>query len=77
LNLPAIQLVNFTAYPLQLIFFVPFVKIGESIFGIDALPTSFASLIDVIQTDLLNALSLLWLSGIISVDLLRHTLSFQ
>ena len=37
LNLPLIQLINFSVYPLQLIMLIPLMKLGEKIFGVERL----------------------------------------
>ncbi len=34
LNPPAVQLANYLAYPLQIALFLPFVRLGERIFGV-------------------------------------------
>jgi len=33
LNLPAIQVANYAAFPLQIMLFFPFLEIGEAVFG--------------------------------------------
>src|SRR3954467_6597463 len=40
LNLPAIQLVNYLASPLQLALIIPFVRVGEHVLGLPAQPLS-------------------------------------
>ena len=42
LNLPAIQLVNYLASPLQLALIIPFVRVGEHLLGLQAQPLSIA-----------------------------------
>ena len=42
LNLPAIQLVNYLASPLQLALIIPFVRVGEHLLGLKAQPLSIA-----------------------------------
>lgn len=60
LNLPLVQLVNFSVYPLQIILLVPFMKLGEYIFGFDKLNYSLNEIVDLIGSDVLNAISILW-----------------
>ena len=67
LNLPAILLINFFAYPLQLIFFIPFIKIGEFIFGATPLPLSFSQIISLVETDLSKTLNLLWMANLMGM----------
>jgi uncharacterized protein (DUF2062 family) len=40
LNLPAIQLVNYFVYPLQLALLIPFIRAGEWLFGVKSLNLS-------------------------------------
>lgn len=40
LNQPIIQLVNYFAYPLQLVLIIPFYRAGETLFGKDHIPLS-------------------------------------
>ena len=45
LNLPAIQLANYAAFPLQMILFFPFLKIGEKVANVSLDPLSKVYLI--------------------------------
>jgi uncharacterized protein (DUF2062 family) len=45
LNLPAIQLANYAAFPLQIILFFPFLKIGEQVSKVSLNPLSKVHLI--------------------------------
>ncbi len=38
LNLPAIQIVNYFVYPLQIALLIPFFRVGEKLFGVEHLP---------------------------------------
>ncbi len=60
LNLPAIQLVNWLIYPLQLVFFVPFLRMGEKLFRAAPLQFSLTQILTMIHADLLHAVSTLW-----------------
>ncbi|MBU1100798.1 MAG: DUF2062 domain-containing protein [Bacteroidetes bacterium] len=60
LNLPLIQLINFSVYPLQLIFFIPFMKLGEHIFRYATLNYSFAEIIEMLSNDLGGTIEMLW-----------------
>ena len=60
LNLPIMQLVNYTIFPLQLILIVPLMKLGELIFGFEKLSYSAGEIVNLMSNDFLNAISLLW-----------------
>jgi uncharacterized protein (DUF2062 family) len=62
LNLPAIQLVNWLIYPLQLVFFVPFIRMGEKVFGAAPLRFSLGQMLAMIRADLPHAVATLWLA---------------
>lgn len=60
LNLPAVQLVNYLVYPLQIALLIPFFHFGAWLFGIDPLPLSASQLISMFKTDLGNTIRQLW-----------------
>ncbi|MFH0736411.1 MAG: DUF2062 domain-containing protein [bacterium] len=60
LNLPLIQLVNFSVYPLQLILIIPFMKMGDLIFGYEKMSYGFNDIIKLISNDTLHAINILW-----------------
>ena len=64
LNLPAIQLVNYLVYPLQLFFLVPFIRMGEMLFRAVPLRLSLAQMLAIARADLPHAVSILWLAGV-------------
>ena len=64
LNLPAIQLVNWLIYPLQLFFFVPFIRMGERLFRAAPLQLSLAQMLAMIRADLPHAVATLWLAEV-------------
>jgi len=64
LNLPAIQLVNYFAYPLQLAFLVPFIRMGKFLLRARPLQLSLAQMLDMARADLWHALSVLWLTAL-------------
>ena len=51
LNQPIIQLVNYVAYPAQLVTLIPFYRAGESLFSRPHLSLSIPMLIDRFRTD--------------------------
>jgi uncharacterized protein (DUF2062 family) len=60
LNLPAIQLVNYLVYPLQIALLIPFFQFGAWLFGVDPLPLSAAQLMSMFKTDLWDTIRQLW-----------------
>ncbi len=65
LNLPIIQLANWLVYPLQLLLIAPFFFAGAYLFGSEPFTRDARELIFLFQSDLFNALILLW-------DILLH-----
>ena len=64
LNLPAIQLVNYLAYPLQLLFLVPFIRMGERLFGAARSQLSLAQMLTMAHADFPHAVASLWVAGV-------------
>ena len=63
LNLPAIQLVNYFVYPLQVALLLPFIRFGEFLFRVpQPIPFSVTQIFALIQNDVLNAIATLWTS---------------
>ena len=61
LNLPAIQLVNYFVYPLQIALLLPFIRFGEFLFRVrDPLPFSITQILQMIATSIPNAVATLW-----------------
>jgi uncharacterized protein (DUF2062 family) len=60
LNLPAIQIVNYFMYPMQLALLLPFFRFGEKLFGAKHLPVSVAQIFELIHASVWNAIKLLW-----------------
>src|ERR1700693_2401253 len=48
LNLPAIQIVNYFVYPLQIALLIPFFRLGEKLFGAPPLPLSVPQLLTMV-----------------------------
>ncbi len=62
LNLPAIQLVNYLIYPMQLFLLVPFIRMGEKLFRAAPLQLSLTQILAMVRADPLHAISTLWLT---------------
>jgi uncharacterized protein (DUF2062 family) len=60
LNLPAIQLVNYFLYPLQIALLIPFFRLGEKLFGAPHLPLSVSQISAFAHANLWGAIQLLW-----------------
>jgi uncharacterized protein (DUF2062 family) len=61
LNLPAIQLVNYFVYPLQLALLIPFIRAGEWLFGTEgSLNLSLESIQRMMKADLWETVISLW-----------------
>jgi uncharacterized protein (DUF2062 family) len=61
LNLPAVQLVNYFAYPLQLVLLIPFIRAGEMLFRTEKLPLSLVQILNMIRSDMWHSIKVLWL----------------
>jgi len=60
LNLPAIQLVNWLVYPLQLALLVPFLRTGAWMFGREPSEITVVHILELIRTDVFQAVATLW-----------------
>jgi len=60
LNLPAIQLVNYMVYPLQLVLLIPFFYLGDLLFQVEPLPLSAQELITLLRADLWGTIQSFW-----------------
>lgn len=60
LNLPAIQIVNYFVYPLQIALLLPFFRAGEFLFRAPHLPISVSQMYTMIHTNAWEAIKLLW-----------------
>ncbi len=60
LNLPAIQLVNYMVYPLQLALLIPFFHLGDLLFQVEPLPLSAQELIALLRSDLWGTIRAFW-----------------
>jgi uncharacterized protein (DUF2062 family) len=63
LNMPAIQLINYFAYPLQLLLFIPFIRAGEIIFNQEPIPLDLSLIFSMLQTDAIGAIKALWMTN--------------
>jgi len=64
LNLPAIQLVNWVIYPMQLVMLVPFIRMGEKLFRAAPMQFSLVQILAMVRADPPHAVSTLWLAEV-------------
>lgn len=60
LNLPAIQLVNYLMYPVQITLLLPFFRLGEKLFNAPHLPISVPQILAMSKANLEDTVKLLW-----------------
>ncbi len=60
LNLPAIQIVNYLASPVQLVLIIPFVRVGEHLLGLAPQPLSISEGFRLMAIGVLHAVVVLW-----------------
>jgi len=60
LNLPAIQLINYFMYPLQIILVIPFIRLGERLFGASHLALTIGEMYSIIRAGIWHAIITLW-----------------
>jgi uncharacterized protein (DUF2062 family) len=68
LNLPAIQLVNYLIYPVQLLLLVPFIRMGEKLFRVAPLQLSLSQILAMVRADLPHAISTLWVAEVHAIS---------
>jgi len=64
LNIAAIQTVNYLVYPLQLLFFIPFIRIGEFILNSEPFPISMEKIFSLLQQDIVLAVRTFWTANL-------------
>jgi len=60
LNLPAIQLINYLVYPLQLVLLIPFMKMGQWLFGEKPTTLTVAQILSMTRQGVWTAIGALW-----------------
>jgi hypothetical protein len=58
--LPAIQIVNYFVYPLQIALLIPFFRVGEKLFGAAHLPLSVAQILAAVHASFWGAIRFMW-----------------
>jgi len=87
LNLVVTQLVHFLMFPLQLLFFIPFIKLGEQFFRTHYLPYSYEQFLEMIQNNPLDTIlhfgmvylegAIIWLIFSIPMSFLIYSVLFS
>jgi len=64
LNLAAVQLVNFLVYPLWFALLIPFVRVGERLFGVSPLAMTGSQMLALAHANFLHSVGVLWLTAL-------------
>jgi hypothetical protein len=64
LNVPAVQLVNFLVYPLWFALLIPFIRVGERLFGAPPLAMTAIQMLALAHANLPHSISVLWLTAV-------------
>ena len=64
LNLAAVQLVNLLVYPLWFALLIPFVRVGERLFGAPPLAMTGSQMLALAHANFLHSASVLWLTAL-------------
>ena len=67
LNIPAIQLVNYLIYPVQIVLIMPFIRLGERIVGARPIPFSLSQMIGMTRQSVSREVKGLEREGLIDV----------
>ena len=67
LNIAATVLVSYLVQPLQLLFALPFIRMGISLFGLSELHLSLSEMQAMFKSDWLDALNKLWLANMAGI----------
>jgi uncharacterized protein (DUF2062 family) len=59
LNIPAMQLVNHLVFPLQIVLILPFIRLGEVLYGAAPLPLTLAQIAALVRSDYWHAIKFL------------------
>jgi uncharacterized protein (DUF2062 family) len=64
LNLAAVQLVNILVYPLWFALLIPFIRVGERLFGVPPLAMTGSQMLALAHADFLHSVGVLWLTAL-------------
>ena len=69
LNLPAIQLVNYFVYPVQLILFLPFLRAGSQVAGAGSVTLSLPKIFTMMKAEPVTLIRMLWAASLGAIAL--------
>jgi hypothetical protein len=58
--MPAIQIINYVVYPLQIVLLIPFIKMGQWLFAAKGTTPSLAQIVDLVRQKPWAAIGALW-----------------
>lgn len=64
LNVVSIQIINYVAYPLQILLYIPFIKAGEILLGSSASGLTISVIRDLFNEGFLSAVNVLWYANL-------------
>lgn len=64
LNVVSIQIINYVAYPLQIVLYIPFIKAGEMMLGSSASGLTISAIRDLFNEGFLSAVNVLWYANL-------------
>jgi len=67
INMAVVQLANYIVYPLQVIFFIPFIKFGIYVFGVNPLPYPIDTVWDRLQSNFMETIGDIWWANLFGV----------
>ena len=67
INMAVVQLVNYIVYPLQVILFIPFIKLGEYIFQMNPLPYPIEVIWSRLQSNFLETIGEIWWANLLGI----------
>ena len=67
INMAVVQLINYIVYPLQVILFIPFIKFGIYVFGVNPLPYPIEAIWDRLQSNFIETIGDIWWANLFGV----------
>jgi len=64
LNLPAVQLVNLLVNPLWFVLLIPFIRLGERLFGVPPLAMTSSQILALAHAGFVHSVRVLWLASL-------------
>jgi uncharacterized protein (DUF2062 family) len=64
LNLPAVQLVNILVNPLWFVLLIPFIRLGERLFGVPPLAMTSSQILALAHAGFVHSVRVLWLASL-------------